>query len=279
MVFHISQALIDEYSRGPSPTRKSEAVAAQTRVREVLGTSDWDTFLQGSYRNDTAIAAINDVDVVALRKYATLPLPQARWETLFAEIRSNLKDSYRIQGSVRKRDKCVSITGSFNVDIVPAVPRVSRELDPIAIYSRRNGEAKSTYPRRHYDAGVAKQRATKNAFKPTVRLLKRWASQWTTPEPSFYLECAVYNVPDERFNTYLPLSFASVAGEILNWTRTKVIRTPGGGTDILVQSEWSPERFDSFKSRLLPDVKRVLEALDASTAAEANAKWRMVFGD
>jgi hypothetical protein len=275
----ISQSLIDRYSQGPSAARRGAVATMQRRVRDVLGTSSWHTFLQGSYRNDTAISDINDVDIVALRKYATAPLSSARWETLFEEVRAALAASPLVPGRVAKADKCVRISGAFGVDIVPAAPIRRRERDPVAIYSRGNRGEKPNYPRGHYSAGVGKQRRTRDCFKPTVRLLKRWARQYSTPIPSFYLECAAYNVPDPRFDTYLPLSFATVAAEILGWSTSKIIRTPGGGNDILIRREWDPAEFLAFKDLLLPDAQRVVNALQATTRRDANYWWRRAFGD
>jgi hypothetical protein len=66
----ISQFLIDRYSSGPSTERVRQVKRMQESIRKVLDESDfsYETFLQGSYRNDTAIADINDADIVALRK-------------------------------------------------------------------------------------------------------------------------------------------------------------------------------------------------------------------
>jgi hypothetical protein len=46
------------------------AKSVQETIRSVLG-GDYETFLQGSYRNDTGVPDLNDVDVVALRKWTT----------------------------------------------------------------------------------------------------------------------------------------------------------------------------------------------------------------
>ena len=64
----ISKRLIDHYAAGPSPTRTSQVKRLHENIRaalEIWGNKNFDTFLQGSYRNGTAIADINDVDIVA----------------------------------------------------------------------------------------------------------------------------------------------------------------------------------------------------------------------
>jgi hypothetical protein len=82
MPYNISQSLIDRYSAGPSAWKVTQVANLQTTIRDVLGEDDYDTFLQGSYRNGTAIADINDVDIVARRKATNAPLSSAAWERL-----------------------------------------------------------------------------------------------------------------------------------------------------------------------------------------------------
>jgi tRNA nucleotidyltransferase (CCA-adding enzyme) len=67
--YKITQSAIDRYSAGPSVTRTSQVKALHENIRSALetwGDRKYDTFLQGSYRNGTAIKDINDVDIVAL---------------------------------------------------------------------------------------------------------------------------------------------------------------------------------------------------------------------
>jgi hypothetical protein len=92
MPSNISQWLIDRYSAGPSESKVSQVANLQTTIRDVLG-DDYDTFLQGSYRNGTAIADINDVDIVARRRMTNAPLSPAQWENLFNTIASKLGSS------------------------------------------------------------------------------------------------------------------------------------------------------------------------------------------
>jgi hypothetical protein len=140
MPSNISQWLIDQYSAGPSESKVTQVANLQTTIRDVLG-DDYDTFLQGSYRNGTAIADINDVDIVARRRRTNAPLSPAQWESLFNAIASKLRNSYRVSGTVSIGDKCVKLKGrALNADIVPAVAIGDFEKDPIAIWSRRERE-------------------------------------------------------------------------------------------------------------------------------------------
>jgi hypothetical protein len=78
MLSNISQSLIDRYSAGPSASKVTQVANLDNypgRARD-----NYDTFLQGSYRNGTAIADINDVDIVARRRRTNAPLSAATWE-------------------------------------------------------------------------------------------------------------------------------------------------------------------------------------------------------
>ena len=283
MPYNISQSLIDRYSAGPSASRVTRVASLQTTIRDVLGDENYDTFLQGSYRNDTAIADINDVDIVARRRVTYAPLTSGTWESLFSMIASTLRSSYRVPGTVSLGDKCVKLYGThLNADIVPAVAIREFTEDPIAIWSRQQKAERPNYPRTHYDNGVRKNRGTSQTFKPTVRLFKRWVRQYPGFEktaPSFYIECAVHAVTNSKFDTYLPLSFTQVGLEICRWSRGKVIYSVAGDKNILVDYEWHPDAFQAFQSKLLPDLDRVVKAMRATTSQEANRLWKLAFGE
>ncbi len=280
----ISQGVIDRYSSGPSPARTSAVKALQENVRKALADaegSNYDTFLQGSYRNGTAIADINDVDIVALYDPWRAPATDSDWNKLFNRTATILRDSWRVSGTVKVNDKCVTLSGTLKADIVPAIsPSPYSSTDPIQIYSRRDREERPNHPRTHYDNGVRKQRATGDAYKPTVRLFKRWARQYANLNaPSFYIECAVHSVFSSKFDDYLPVSFANVALELISYSRHKVINSVAGDKDILMSQEWHPDDFQTFQEKLLTDTRLVVDAMTATTRVEADRKWKLAFGD
>jgi hypothetical protein len=277
----ISKNLIDRYAAGPSATRRSAVKSLQENVRKALEGAEphrFDTFLQGSYRNGTAIADINDV---ALYDPWRSPATDADWKKLFNRIAAILRNSWRVSGSVEINDKCVTLGGTLNADIVPAISRTTySSTDPILIYSRRARQERPNYPRTHYRNGVTKQDDTNDNYKATVRLFKRWACQYPNlTAPSFYIECAVHSVAGSKFDSYLPLSFAAVALELVSYSRHKVIYSVAGDKDILVPSEWDPDDFEAFQKKLLTDAKLVLNAMQATTSTDADRLWKLAFGD
>lgn len=285
LTYRISNGLIDRYSAGPSPSRVSQVKRLHEGVRAALenwGDKKFDTFLQGSYRNGTAIADINDVDVVALYDPWSSPASDSNWLWLFNHVAGILRTTSMVSGSVKLGAKCVKLEGALNADIVPAISRTTySSVDPVMIYSRRAKTERPNFPRTHYSNGLTKQQATRDAYKPTVRLFKRWVRQYAASlnAPSFYIECTVHSVTSSAFNTYLPLSFASVAAEILGYTRLTRVPSVAGDKDILTSSEWAPGDFEQFQAKLAPDVKLVVDAMQASTQTEADRLWKLAFGD
>lgn len=87
------------YARPPSTTTVDSAVSIHTNVRAALGDSEYATFLQGSYKNDTALWDMNDVDIVALSRgvkssvfTGTVPVNGGiSWNELFARVERKLQ--------------------------------------------------------------------------------------------------------------------------------------------------------------------------------------------
>jgi hypothetical protein len=283
LTYKIAQTLIDRYAGGPSKARVSQVKGLQENIRSALenwGDKKFDTFLQGSYRNGTAMADINDVDIVALYDPWRSPATDSEWRWLFDHIAGILRKTSLVSGTVRLGDKCVKLEGALKADIVPAISRTAYSYtDPVIVYSRSARAGRPNFPRTHYTNGVSKQGATRNTFKPTVRLFKRWARQYDSLRaPSFYIECAVHSVASAKFNTYLPLSFASVGAELLSYSRMTRIPSVAGDKDVLLPGDWDAADFEGLQIRLAADVKRVIDAMEAPNQAGANRLWNLAFG-
>ena len=285
---------VQRYAKAPSPTTVSAVSRFQEAIRDVLG-SDYETFLQGSYKNDTSIRDLNDVDIVALRKYIVStpfslePHPTLNlisWGDIFAAVRTQLESSARFRGRTSYGDKSVKVDEAFKADVVPAV-RIGRyEDDPIAIYSFREARERKNFPRLHYENDVQKHQNTNETFKPIVRMFKKWASNHCpsddTVAPSFYVECLVYNVPDDLFKFDLATAFFQVGYYI----ETKIVPDPApvvwsvaGDKDVLVESEWKRDSYRRFHRQLTLSTGAVAVALQSSNMSEAIRHWRRTFNE
>lgn len=286
----VSDALVRRYSAGPSTAKVEQAKSLRKDVEEALG-SGYQVFLQGSYRNNTGVADLNDVDIVALSKttHSTVgrgpPSNPVSWDEIFGRVERALDSHWRFAGRVSRGDKCVKVDTDLALDVVPAIYRQHPNYDPVEVYSFREASRRDNYPRLHWENGVDKnsEERTDGTFKPTVRLFKRWARNvLSEPKlaPSFYIECAVHHVPDDRFRDYLPLSFVTVGLYLIKKvTRNTVVQSVAGDKDILVPEEWHPDRFEQFQRQLIDSVFAASQTFEASTSTEANRLWREAFGE
>jgi hypothetical protein len=285
----ISLPVATRYTSAPASNTVTAVKALHENIRSVLG-GDYETFLQGSYKNDTSIPDLNDVDIVAVRKqtfsgtFSGQPVADTiYWGTIFDELQQRLDSSLQYKGKTQQRDKCVNVATGFSADVVPAVKIVDEMTDPIAIYSKSSGAERKNYPRVHYGNGVAKHQRTSERYKPTVRMFKRWCRQVLADEqtaPSFYVECLIHSFSDDSFGPDVVERFHDMASAIVGLDyRSRRIMTVAGDKDILVETDWSSSAFDTFQGHLQVAVDLVAQAIAATSQQVAEALWRRAFNE
>lgn len=289
-VTRISEDLVARYAAKPSQAKVDQAKSLRADVRSALG-AGYKVFLQGSYRNNTGVAELNDVDIVALAEtvHSTVGRGPARhpvtWDEIFRRVERRLNRHPRFAGLLERGDKCIRIDTSLSLDVVPAIYRDDPDYDPIEVYSFRESRRRDNYPRDHRVNGVTKNDGnhTGGAFKPTVRLFKRWARDVLSDPriaPSFYIECAIHHAPDSAFSPDPAVSFVGVGLYLLqDVTRSTIVNSVAGDKDILVEAEWHPDRFEQFQRELTDSVISAGRAMRAASSTEANRLWRQAFGD
>ncbi len=291
MPHKIPEHHIERLTKGPSDPKIKEVAALQNYIQELLS-YEHHTFLQGSYRNDTAVADINDVDIVALRKttYSSVHSPYTfstsiAWDDIFSQIEAKLKAQTKYQWTVTRGDKCIKIEGDFDVDVIPAVKiDPDHTTDPISVYSTKSGIEKQNFPRLIYENGVAKNAQTVGAYKPTVRMFKNWALNHINDDKtisSFKIQALVYGVTKEKFHFDDPAAtFIIVGHEIL-----KALQPIGqfqppvwsvcGSEDINVG--WDPALRAQFVEKLNVSLDHALSAYSAQHPTLAEANWKIAF--
>ncbi len=271
----IPDSEIIRYSRAPSASTISAVSKFQDDIRAGLG-DEYETFLQGSYKNDTSIRDLNDVDIVAIKKsigsgtfskeaFATY----ISWNDIFSSAASKLGTLKKFAGKLTWGDKCIVVESELKADVVPAVRIATPDTDPIAIYSFREGKERLNYPRLHYQRGVEKNKTT-GSYKSVVRMFKRWATgHWPNVTCSFFfIECLIHSVPDNQFQSDLVYSFFAVARYIeVNVTPAvfPVILSVAGDKDILTPEEWKREQYTAFHAKLSECTGYLAHAITATT--------------
>lgn len=286
MPHNIPSADVEKHTKPISTTTRSQVAELQNHIQEVL--ENHHTFLQGSYKNDTSISDINDVDIVAIRTTTFSSVHTGRsystsipWETIFSEIETKLKGQTRYSWVVKRRDKCIEvITSTLKADVVPAV-QIHDDVtsDPIAIYSFKTGLEKANQPRTHYENGVIKNAATNNQYKPVVRMFKNWVVNHfgeDAPLSSYQIESLVHSAPNDYFKNDLAESFLLVSSHILNsLNQNSSVISVCGNEDIT--ANWDITKRKLFMSTLGKSFLSVQEALKATTVADAQKYWNNAF--
>jgi Nucleotidyltransferase domain len=253
-------------------------------------------YLQGSYKNDTNIRGDSDVDVVIQlnstfgRDLSALPPNQkAFYETAFGQATYPWTDfradvlralrSYYGQDKVMEGKKSLKLAaggGRLAADVVPVLHfrkyqyfyshQMQSYLDGVEFFSRPDNQAIINFPRAHYDNGVTKNSGGKTDgwYKPTVRVFKNartyLADRGDIVEdlaPSYFLECLLYNVPDQKFGA----SFQDTFVKLWNWLSSEApVAQLRCQNDQLPLFGNSPEQWDTARAyKLLQALKNLWE--------------------
>lgn len=242
-------------------------------------------FLQGSYGNHTNIYGDSDVDVVvlygdtfhydwsALTPFAQqlhaqiFPNATYTWQHLRDDVLASLRAHYGTE-SVQLGKKSIKVQTAHSgrpSDVIPAIQfrkyaTFNSATDLSAHWGIQffdsSGNAIVNYPKYHTERGAEKNRddLTAGKFKPVVRIFKNLRNHLVDRQllgagvaPSYFIECALHNVPNELFKG----SYEQVVPAII--TRLSQMSTQGmmcqnGVTPLigLGSTQWSADSFAKF---------------------------------
>jgi len=201
----------------------------------------FDTYLQGPYRNTTNIRGDSDVDLVAELTsvyYSNLTGEEKEelgwepatysWSNFRSELINALNNYYGSQ--------YVDTSGSKSVKLLPNNGRLKADVVVAARYNHyENLKLRSegmtffsgvqqiiNYPKVLYNNGTTKNSSylTSELYKPTIRIFKNSRNRIIVSNqylensiPSYFIECLLYNVPNNCFNG----SYQDVFSKTVNW--------------------------------------------------------------
>lgn len=209
----------------------------------------YETYLQGSYRNTTNIRGDSDVDVVVECTSTYYPdthllaaSDKARfegqrspadyeWIDFRRDVLRALRATY---GNLMVKEgkhslKLMRTSSHLPADVVPAI--LYREftayefwsspayVDGMTFWAHAEQRQIVNYPKIHYQNGTEKNQywRTHGNYKSVVRMFKNARTYLVdrgrlgaNVAPSYFLECLLYNVPDNRFTGGDQQAFLSV---------------------------------------------------------------------
>jgi len=228
------------WAKPPSETEEDKCRNAVDRITKAITSkfgSSVSIFLQGSYKNRTNVKKDSDVDIVVRHNDYYFPDvfflsdndKKTYWNNFIVseytfprfknDIQQVLENEFD-EGEVERKDKCIKIWGDeqrVNADVVPCFVhkrmKTPYTVDTEGIELKTDGGIRIySFPQQHFDNGAKKNNDTETFYKSVVRILKNvrnnLVDQGTILDkamPSFFLECLVWNVPDQNFakNTFM----------------------------------------------------------------------------
>lgn len=240
----IPGSLLAQWSHPRSAKASKQAHLA---IREALAAYQWpsqtryDVFLQGSYKNDTNLRRDSDVDVVVRLAYTLKPSVAALTGSDLASDASH-KAAHK-QWQTFRRHALKAMRVRFGDDVMSGrktlkLKRAKLQADAdlvvtlnyeggVGLYLPDERRWVVSSPQQHYQRGLKKERATNKRFKRTVRMFKAARNELVTKgvlakedAPSYFVECLLYNVPNELFAPKLGSTYT----DTLTWLETAKLR-------------------------------------------------------
>ena len=209
-----------------------KALAAHKPPSEVV-----EVFLQGSYKNGTNLSRDSDVDLVVRLAYKLRPAVAALSGEQLQEDPSH-QTAYRqwhafrrhALKTMRARYGDTATSGRKTIKLEKSELQADADLVVTLSYKGGIGFYLSderrwvvSYPQQHHQRGLEKEEATGRRFKRTVRMFKAARNVLADREvltkddaPSYFIECLLYNVPDDLFKRKKEPTYVG----ILDWLKT-----------------------------------------------------------
>lgn len=220
-------------------------------------------FLQGSYRRQTAIYSINDIDIIVLCRLWHPPAPGSGSgrgygrDEIFSIIAAPLlaDQRYRSKVSYGPQSMCIEVDLGIKVEILPVVYKAGNndpDQEPFRLYRPQTGNWEDGFARYHQAWLSDKNSAarTQGNFIPMIKVLKHLRSKSEIPVVSFFLECLLYAVPDYCYwggpADYIHAVLQHIASRSPDDWYGQRLNTPSGDRDIFTGSEWTLDSWRQF---------------------------------
>lgn len=222
-------------------------------------------FLQGSYRQQTAIYNINDIDIVALCRlwhppssgFSSIGSRGYSRDEIFAVVAAPILADGRYSSKVRytSSSMCIKVDLGIKIEILPVVFKsgnLSPDSEPVRLYRPSSGEWSDGFARFHQQYLTIKNSPsfTNGRFIPAIKAFKHLRSLVGLNAVSFHIECFLYSLPDSLYAggpaDYIPELLNGITSKTADEWYRGVCSTPCGDRDIFTGSEWKLEDWRKF---------------------------------
>ena len=251
-------------------------------------------FLQGSYRQQTAIYTINDIDIVVLCALWQPGAAGGRGRTyerdeIFDIIAAPLLNDGRYCQKARygPDSMCIKVELGIKVEILPVVYKSGNydpQVEPFRLYRPEHQQWEDGYARYH-QAHLSQKNTplrTGGNFIPAIKVLKHLRSRCALDAVSFHIECLLHSLPDGLFTgqpaDYIPAILGCIASIPAATWYMAGCQTPCGERNIFTPSEWAFEHWTQFHNivKLWGEAAQLAnQAFDEALAIKA---WQTILG-
>jgi hypothetical protein len=285
----------------PRPSFVARASSEHSSVTGLIERANGDAallrprcFLQGSYRQDTAIYTINDVDIVVL---CELWHPSSggnsggrTWDRdrIFNAIAAPLWADGRYRDKVRfgPESMCVKVDLGIKLEILPVVYKAGNsdpDAEPFRLYRPRSRTWEDGYARLHQRWLTQKNQQTGGNFIPAVKVFKHLRSHWKLEAVSFHIECLLFNLPDNLYAggpaQYIGSLLGHLAATNAEVWYSRRMGTPCGERDIFVSTEWDSASWQRFHQAVVTWSSRARLANAFDYRYQAAEAWQHLLGE
>ncbi len=229
----------------------------------------YDVFLQGSYKNDTNLRRDSDVDVVVqlaarlrprvaglsdiqLEQDQAHKLAHERWKSFRNQVLKALRATYGTKTVTPGRKSLKLAKGKIpaSADVVVTL----RYKTGLAFYLPDEHRWVVSYPQQHHARGLKKEKATNGRYKRTIRMFKAARNHLVENHairdgtaPSYFIECLLYNVPNNLFRPSFVQSYCGVI-EYLTAASLQQFKCQNGVRELFSPSRdlWSVDEAQRF---------------------------------
>ena len=263
-----------ELSRWCHPRSAMSSKQAHVSIRDVLVSDEQlsefrhEVLLQGSYKNSTNLRKDSDVDLVVRLAYKLNPSIAAlsgkrsqenashqaahkHWHSFRRRALRVMKNRYR--DAVTSGRKTIKLAkGELHADADLVVTLSYKE--GIAFYLPDEKRWVVSFPQHHHQQGLKKEETTHRRFKRTVRMFKAARNRLVEKgmltkddAPSYFIECLLYNVPDDLFKPKLAATYTG----IVDWLKKEELKDfecQNGRVDLFGpgKEQWSVKKARTF---------------------------------
>ena len=271
----IPESTLSKWSHHKASTAFTQA---HLPIRKALSDYDWPSdvkfqvFLQGSYKNDTNLGGDSDVDVVVRlshtldRSAAILTGKRLQNDTLHKDAHQRWK-SFRRHALKAMRPRFGDAVTSGRKTLKVPKGKIPADADLVVTLSHKQGigfylpDEKRwvvSYPQQHHRRGAKKEKATGGRFKRTIRMFKAARNHLVNRRalkkedaPSYFIECLIYNVPNQLFKHELAPTYVGIL-KWLNTARLKDFECQNGQVPLFgpAPEQWSRKKARAFGKAL-----------------------------